>query len=269
MLRALPLIVLIVSVAACGPRGATEAPSGSPGPVAATPADSLALRVYEAMGGAAAWAALPALRFDFGTERDGQRQVRAKHLWNRRTGDYRVEWQRGADSTFVVLFNVGSRQGRAYLNGAPADSAAQAALLEQAYRRYINDTYWLLMPVKLFDEGVNRSLVPDSATADADVLHLTFGEVGLTPGDRYWVYVDRATGRVTRWAFVLEGDPEAAPRAYAWTGYEQLDTEAGPIVVATRKEALGQPTALLTDAVEAPTEPPADLFTDPNPRLFE
>lgn len=225
------------------------------------------MRVYEYMGGPQAWAALPYLRFDFANERDGQVFPSRKHLWDRRSGRYRVEWQRG-DSTFVVLFNTNTRVGTAFVNGDTLAEAGQQATLERAYGSFINDTYWLLMPVKLLDPGVHRAFVPDSSDAHTEVITLSFDEVGLTPGDRYWVFVDKATGQVREWAYRLQSfAPEQAPTRWRWTGYEQHTTAMGLVRIATRKEsAAGR--VLLTNAVQMPEIVPDDLFTDPRPRLF-
>lgn len=231
-------------------------------------ADSLALQIVEATGGSATWAQVPFLRFDFAVEREGERQIRARHFWDRQMGDYRVEMQVGEDSTVVVLMNINTREGMGYLNGTPLDSAATSERLEAAYGRFINDTYWLLAPTKVLDPGVQRTYVADSSNAETDVLHLSFQDVGLTPGDQYWFYADRATGQVTRWAYVLEKEPaDQPPRSFVWTGYESYDTPAGPVTVSTRKEHPTDPFAILTDNVATPAEPPARVFSEPTPML--
>lgn len=231
-----------------------------------TRADSLALQAFEAFGGPEAWAALPYLRFDFGAGNDSTRRVSARHLWNRRTGDYRVEMPAGEDTTYVALFNVGTQEGTVYLDGAPVDSTRQAELLQRAYRRFINDTYWLLAPTKLFDPGVTRSYVPDSSGPGAEVVHLAFEGVGLTPGDQYWIHVDPATGRVNRWDYHLQGmAPEEPARSFAWVDYQTFETPAGPVHLATRKTNGGF--SLFTDHIEVPAEVPDEMFTDPQPRL--
>ncbi len=261
--------VLLAAAAGCAPdENGPQADSAAAMPPLETRADSVAMQVYETMGGPAAWAALPYLRFNFGFERDGTQEVGRRHLWNRKTGAYRLEWTQGADSAYVALFNVDTREGQVYLNGAPLDSAANAERLQGAYSGFINDTYWLFAPVKMMDPGVERTYVADSSGADTDVIQLSFQNVGLTPGDRYWMYVDRETGRVYRWAFILQNMPPEGPaRAFDWTGYEAFETPAGVIYMASRKEAVGQPFALLTNAIETPAEVPQDLFSDPTPRL--
>lgn len=261
----LPLLATVLLIAGCAAE--TEGP---PVPTRAdfqltTQADSVAMAAYEALGGPEAWASVPYIRFDFAAGQDGGRQLIASHLWNRMTGEYRVEWRRGADSTYVVLFNVNTQEGQAYLNGEPVPAEQNSDLLQRAYRRFINDTYWMLMPVKMLDPGVQRTYVPDSSDADTDVIRLSFESVGLTPGDQYWVYVDKATGRVEEWAFELQSGNRGR---YTWAGYEEFAAPAGPVSVSTAKPAVGGNRTLYTDHVEIMETVPEGMFTDPQPRLI-
>lgn len=258
-------LLILALLTGCASESETEAVAPD-ALVVETKADSVALRAFEAAGGPQTWAALPYLRFDFGSERDGTHRVAARHLWNRQTGDYRVEMPAGGDTVYVALFNVETQEGQVYLDGAPLDSVENAERLQGAYRRFINDTYWLLVPTKLFDPGVHRTYVADSSDAETDVISLTFDEVGLTPGDQYWIYVDRATGRVTRWAYHLQHfEADRPPTSLEWTAYETLDSPAGPVTLATRKQGTGY--VLVTDNLATPAEVAAEMFTDPTPRL--
>jgi hypothetical protein len=265
LLLAFPLLL-----AACSPgrpRTSFADPSGAAPsrPPLATATDSLAWRIVEAAGGLDAWDALPVLRFDFAVVRDGIETSRLKHLWDRRSGRYRLEFPAGSDTVLVALFDVdafdpAAPTGAVYHDGAPLDAAATREWLGEAYERFINDTYWLLAPLKLFDPGVRRALAPDSARAGVEVLHLSFENVGLTPGDRYWLSVD-ATGRLVRWAYLLESGRQGA---YGWDDVATLSTPAGPLRLATRKQAPGR--AILTPVYSADGLPP-DAFERPTPLL--
>lgn len=273
MLRSLSAALLLCALflLACDPpedpAAVLEHEASIDRPAVDTAADSLAMRTYEAIGGPEAWQRLPGLRFDFAIERGGERNLVAKHLWNRETGDYRLE-RTTEDGMEVILFNVDTREGSAFRDGEALDDEATADALEAAYQRYINDTYWLKAPAKLFDEGVNRSVAADSASADYDVLHLTFGDVGLTPDDRYWLYISTETDLVERWAFILQNNPDADPSFFTWTDYVTLAAPGGDIQVAQRKasEAEGGP-AILTDNVDVVTTFRSADFEDPAPRL--
>ncbi|MEM1096945.1 MAG: hypothetical protein AAGJ10_20295 [Bacteroidota bacterium] len=233
-----------------------------------TKADSVALAALNASGGEAAMAAMRYLRFNFGAERGGQANVSRRHLWDRVTGRYRAEWEGGQDSTYVVLFNTNDYEaGQAYLNGTPVAADENDDLVFRAYRSYINDTYWLLFPAKLLDPGVNRQYVADSSNAERDVITLTFEGVGLTPGDTYWVYTDKATGEVTQWAFKLQNRPGGVPSFYRWSDYQELSTPEGPVYMSARKSSLDGSFALLTDGLAAPASVDDAVFTDPTTPL--
>ena len=256
----IPVSALLLLAACAEPAVETPAmaPTYTPEPLPMeTRADSVAARVLDAMGGREAWDSLRYLSFDFATDRDGERVVRRSHLWDRHTGDYRVEWPAGGDTTITVLFNVDTREGTAYANGTPLEGEAADEALTRAYRSFINDTYWLLMPVKLFDPGVTRTYDAEESDEDTDVIRITFDDVGLTPGDTYWVYVDRETGMVEQWAMVLQGNPDAEPRVNEWTEYERFEAPGGAVMISTRKNGL------LTDNVETPASVPRERFTQP------
>lgn len=252
-------LVLGVAVAVgvgCAPQ---EAPEKNRTQVA-TRGDSLAMVAYEATGGDA-WESVRFLRFDFAVERDGARGRTIRHLWDRQSGDYRIEWPTAGDTTAVVLFNVGTREGRGYLNGAEVGGDARDALLSTAYTRFINDTYWLMAPAKVFDPGVMRTYVADSSSADVEVLHLAFDGVGLTPGDQYWLRVDPTSGFVTHWTYQLQGSENRS--TYAWINYKSFDLPTGSVRLAERKEAAGAARAILTDRVSLPEAVPPGVFEEP------
>jgi hypothetical protein len=235
-------------------------------PVLHNAADSLALRIANAAGGVPALEALPALRWDFAVVRDSAEVSRSHHLWDRDAGRHRLEWRRG-DSLLVAVFSTEGvvdgmpASGTVYLDGVPVDSARSLGLLEEAYGRFINDMYWLLAPLKVFDPGVHRGVAADSADETTDVLALWFDDVGLTPGDRYWLRADRDSGRMTSWRYRLESGREGA---YAWTDIREIDSPAGSITLPTRKVAIGPGTTVLTPFVTGVVD---STFADPAPQL--
>ena len=213
---------------------------------------------------------MPYLGFNFSVITNRERGRVVRHFWNRQTGDYRIEMPGPGRFPYVTLFNVNSRQGHVYWQGVEVDPGETERQLADSYRRFINDTYWLAAPFKLFDPGVNRTYVPDSSDAAYDVLHLSFGDVGLTPGDQYWLYVDKETGRLARWTYVLESaEPGEPPRSFVWEYYEEHVTPAGSLFFSTRKRGVGVPYAILTEEISTPrpAQVPDDMFTAPEQRL--
>jgi hypothetical protein len=132
-----------------------------PGAGAATDekAAALAAEVMTAMGGEEAWQATRYLRFDFFGFR--------LHHWDRYTGNHRLEGKTRDGDAYVVLHNVNSREGEAWLNGDKLDGDALAEWLERAYGAWINDTYWLVMPYKLRSPTTarRRSTAPSSTSS--------------------------------------------------------------------------------------------------------
>lgn len=215
------------------PPAASEAkeqePSGPEGPAPGSDPAAIAIaqRMIESMGGWEAWERTRYLRFGFVVERDGERPpISPQHLWDRWTSDYRVEGVRQIEEEPVegsVLFNLHTREGTAYVHGdeegwVEVNAETAGGWLEWAYGRFVNDTYWLLMPYKLQDAGVTLRVAASETIDELEyqVVHLSFENVGLTPGDQYWAFIHPETRLMERWAYVLEG--QEPPRTeWAWT----------------------------------------------------
>ena len=188
-------------------------------PAAAGPdpkAQAVAERALQALGGAEAWNAVRYLRFDFAVEVDGQVKVTRAHTWDKWTGRYRLQGKNKEGQAFLVLMNLNTKQGSAWLDGKPVEGEALQKQLENGYAAWVNDTYWLLMPYKLRDPGVSLSLAGQEAGCDK--LLLTFDGVGLTPKDKYWVWVNQKSGLVDRWDYVLKGEA-GPPTSFEWRGW--------------------------------------------------
>lgn len=264
-------VVVAGSMLGCGTDGRSgKAQKEAPSPT--SKADSVAHRLLKAHG-ADALASAPYLRFTFAVETPSGTRTLGRHFWDRRTGEYRVEWTATPDSQYVAIINVRTQDGElpdgnVYLNGTRLTGAPAKARRRHAYERFINDTYWLLAPVKVNDPGVNRTYLPDSSTARHDVVHLTFGEVGLTPGDEYWLYVSTETGRLDQWAFHLQSMDEQVPsQRFDWTADTTLQAPDGPVTLSRRKEAINGPKAILTTDLALPSDPPEKVFSASVPIL--
>lgn len=278
----LPVITLtLFFAAACGApdesstnESAADADAGASSALVAyelppieTRADSIALRIMEAHGGVDTWRRIRYVRFDFGFDGQDGKRVARRHLWDRFENRYRVEWQAGEDSTAVVLFDTDSREGEAYVAGEPVPDSVAASMVERGYGAYINDTYWLMAPMKLLDPGVNRSYVPDSSSAEYEVITTTYDNVGLTPDDQFWFWMDTGTGMLARWAYLLQGRKDQAPTMWNWRECEPFETSAGTVRLCPRKSQANR--SIMTDNISLPADVPDDAFTNPQPVLYE
>ena len=173
-------------------------------------AEEVARQMMQAMGGEDAWNAAHFVRFDFKVIAGGKMVANNHHLWDRKDGRYRLETTTKDGKHEVALFNIGAyesnKEGLAYLDGKILNGDAAKKSLEDAYGSYINDSWWLCMPWKWFATGVNLKYLGAQTRGKEsdDEVELTFGHVGLTPGDMYHAFVSKDTHLMTHWEYVLQ-----------------------------------------------------------------
>lgn len=174
----------------------------------------IADQVMEAMGGRKSWDNERFFTWNF----FGARTL----WWDKLKGDVRVESHRG-DST-VILLNIFDDTGRVSVKGqeyTQPDSVAKYVQLGKGW--WINDGYWLFMPFKLKDSGVTLTYVREDTTesgVSADVLQLTFKDVGNTPQNKYHVWVDKSDHMVKQWSFYRQNDMEEPNFVTPWVDYK-------------------------------------------------
>lgn len=246
-----------------------RAPGGGDG-AASDSADLLADRVMEWHGGRDAWESTRFLRFDWVVEREGETAARRSHAWDRWEGDYRLSYTRDDGTRVVAVFSLPtlasdtvSAVGDVWEGGDRLEDAARDSALEQAYRAFVNDSYWLLMPLKWRDPGVHleyagRREMPDGASYPT--VHLTFDEgLGVT-NDEYWGFVDPETGKMVAWRFHLEGDEQKGPVIW-WRDWRTFGPQELQLALDRRFEA--GPLRIHFEEVAADTAVPAGVFTPP------
>lgn len=176
-------------------------------------ARELAEAVVANLGGWNAWERTRYLQWSFFGGR--------RHVWDKRTGDWRLD-----DAGNVVLMNVNTREGRVFESGTEVfDPVRKRELLDQAYGKWINDAYWMFLPWKLLDPGVKLRHLGAAALADgapAQVLELTFGQVGLTPKNRYLVYVGDESGLIEQWSYFPDASDEKPRFTLPWKGWKRF-----------------------------------------------
>jgi hypothetical protein len=230
-----------------------------PAPPASNPrAIEIAGKTLESLGGEAAWNNTQYLRFTFAVDREGKTVASRTHTWDKWTGNYRLEGTDKEGKPFVVLMNLNTKEGQAQKEGKAAAGEELKKLLESAYGAWVNDTYWLLMPYKMMDPGVVLTYDGEAKEGEAtyDKVRLTFGEnIGLTPRDKYWAYVNRTTGLVDRWDFVLKGENKP-PSTFTWEGWKKY----GNVMLAPERKSKDG-TRIYFPLLEVPASLPASTFT--------
>jgi len=215
--------------------------------------------LIESMGGREAREKARYLQYAFlVVSPDGQYRTRRYHLWDTWEGRYRYESRPDGGAAQLVLFNVNTKQGDVYLNGEKASGEAAAKALEDAYGAYINDSYWLMMPWKWLDPGVNLKYAGEEEYDGqmCDVVELSFEQVGLTPGDVYRGYVARDSKRMIRWTYTLQSG-----RTGDWT-WKYAD--AGGIQLAGNHVSPDGTEIRMGTVVASPVVASESLFTEPH-----
>lgn len=174
----------------------------------------IAGQVMKAMGGQKNW---DKTRFVAWTFFD-----RRRLWWDKHEGLVRIE--SFADST-IYLVNVVSGTGTVKRKGVVMEHPDSIAkYVNRGKSMWINDSYWLVMPFKLTDPGVTLKHLGTEKFADgkmADVLQLTFENVGDTPENRYKVYVDQTSHLVVQWDYFAKAS-DAEPRiSNTWDNYKR------------------------------------------------
>jgi hypothetical protein len=174
----------------------------------------LAAASLEAMGGAEAYDKTRYLSWVFFGRRF--------HVWDKHTGDIRIEYE----DNKVVLMNIHSKEGRAWENGVEiTDAEKLAERMTWGYQVWINDSYWLVMPYKLRDPGVNLAYTRDDKMADgsdAYVLTMTFNDVGVTPENKYEVFINKNTMLVSEFAYYAKASDDKPQFNRPWQNWAKF-----------------------------------------------
>jgi hypothetical protein len=178
-------------------------------------AQQLAREVWRASGGEN-WSNVAEIRFTFIVEQEGKQLASVEHHWNVAAGTDHVKWK-GKEVTVDLK------------------SPAQDEDSKAAYGRWVNDSYWLLAPLKVLDPGVKLTYegTKESEGVQCETLRLSFEQVGLTPSDQYLLYIDPETKLVRAWDYIAK--PESITHG-TWEKYESF----GPLKLATEHNFAGR-----------------------------
>ncbi|MCO6500860.1 MAG: hypothetical protein J5I47_10840 [Vicingus serpentipes] len=171
--------------------------------------------VMEKMGGRKAWDDTKIIKWNF----FGYRKL----AWNKHSGDVRIQF--GDTDSNVLITNVFTHTGKVRLDGEEMlepDSVKKYTKLAESI--WINDAYWLFMPFKLKDSKTTLKYLKVDTTengAYSHVLQLTFNEIGDTPDNKYWVYVDTTEMLVNQWAYFANYEDSIPRFINPWDDYQQ------------------------------------------------
>ena len=210
---------------------ADKAPDGAPGVNAdadAKPAAEVEAapihRIAEAHG-FDRWDKVEAVRFTFNVRRG--RSTRPSRRW---------QWRPGDNAVRLTVADAGAPGGERVVEYDRDELAGAAKRVIDADRKFINDSFWLLLPlhlswaddVEVEDKGMH-ALPIGEGEARRVVVRYPKEEGGYTPGDRYDLYVDK-DWRIVQWTF-HRGGGDKPNLATTWEGY----AKAGPLALSLNR----------------------------------
>jgi hypothetical protein len=178
------VIVSLFALTAATARGADES---------ADKGQQLATDLWKASGGEN-WAKVKEVHFTFAVEQEGKPLFSRQHVWNVAAGTDEVKWKDKEGKDHQVTANL----------AAPASDDEG----KTAYARWVNDSYWLLAPLKIRDPGVKVEAggPKDLNGVTCETVRLKFDNIGLTPTDQYVFYIDPKTKLPLAWDYIPQSD---------------------------------------------------------------
>ncbi|WP_241489659.1 hypothetical protein [Lacinutrix algicola] len=111
---------------------------------------------------------------------------RHHYKWNKTENTCEVYWK-----NYKVNLDLNdSSKSEAFQNDIKIETQERNALIEKAISYFNNDTFWVVAPYKVFDEGTTRSIV--TLENNEQALLVTYSSGGSTPGDSYLWHLDEA-----------------------------------------------------------------------------
>ncbi len=182
-------------------------------------ADALARQVLDAINDSA-WKETGAVAWTFPGGHE--------YVWDRKRHWVKVTW-----SSYTVLLRINPRTGRVWKNEEEIiDIDKRQEILDKAWKYWVNDSFWLNAPSKVFDSGTQRYIV--HTEDDQPSLLVTYTQGGATPGDSYLWHLDEK-GLPQSWELWVNIIPIGG-LAFSWEGWERLST--GALISSTHKHPL-------------------------------
>ena len=173
---------------------------------------SIANEVVNASGGVKAWNDTRYIGWNFFGSR--------RHVWDKQTGDVFIK---SLKTPIEIRMNINDKIGQVWMNNElTTEPDSLSKYLQKGYEWWVNDSYWLVLPFKLQDSGVSLKYLGDGTTEDgtaADLLSLTFDKVGVTPQNKYHIYVDKSSRHISQWDFYVNANDDEARFKIPWKNY--------------------------------------------------
>jgi len=138
------------------------------------------------------------------------------YLWDKTMGFVDVSW----DETVVNINLTTIDKSKVFQEGKSIDGVEKKDIVKKALNYFYNDSFWLVGPFKVFDEGTSRALVITKEGKER--LLVTYTKGGDTPGDSYLWLLDESgiPESFKMWAQILPLKGQEA----SWEGWHSMET---------------------------------------------
>lgn len=168
--------------------------------------------LIEASGGLDQWDSINVIKYSF--------LGRRWHVWDKKNNLVRIE---NTSNDTKTILDLNTQKARVYKDGKEwTEPDTLKKYSESAYKQHINDSYWLMMPFKVKDGGVRLKYVKEDTTQtgiQCEVIELRFDSVGITPQNKYHLWVGKNSGLLAQWAYFPKADMDTATIITPWDGY--------------------------------------------------
>ena len=153
------------------------------------------------------WPSVTRIKFTFNVDAAG-RNVSRTHDWDLRTGVDTITRDDGSTISVSVW---------------DYDQSVASPDKIEAFQQWTNDSYWLLMPLKLNDPGVKFgpvAMTRDMPPTRANVTMSFETGTGLTSGDEYDLTIDLRRNVIDGWTFRPNANRSVT---WTWQDYEDFN----------------------------------------------
>ncbi len=223
----LPIIIGVLVFVGCSPQADkeqadtsemkdVEANEGFDASGSDPEAVALADSVIEAHGGWDTWTNTRYIGWNF----LGVRNL----MWDKYTGLVRIDFPK-ENSTYII--NIVQDTGRVKLgNSLIKDQDSLNNYISRGKQMWVNDAYWLVFPFKLKDKGVTLKYIGADTTnigEKAEVIELTFKDVGFTPYNKYYAYINPDTYLIAQWDYFKNAADSIPAISGIWSDYDEYN----------------------------------------------
>ena len=140
-----------------------------------------------------------------------------QYVWDRERHWVEAKWK-----DYTVLLKIDEKSGKVWEGETLIEGKEKEELLKEAWKKWVNDSFWMNAPSKAMDPGTQRSLVEGEDGRQG--LMVSYQSGGATPGDSYLWWLDEK-GLPTSWQMWVSVIPIGGLEV-SWEGWKTLETGA-------------------------------------------